>query len=425
MNTLSRILAFTGIMLIGAALFQSAIALPAFARKYNMSCSACHAGVPRLNEVGFKFRAAGFRMPDEIGKAETSSNIGDYIAARTQSRLDWKQTEAPNGAITANSKQLTFAEFSFYPITGGFAKNFASLVELTIAPEEFTEVENAYLRYDNGNENGFFSIRGGIFHPFEGYGASDRPLSNSRPLFQRNASNDNQSTYFTPWGFDEAGVEIGYDFGNTSLRGTLFNGNTTFEEEGKLIAAPAQSLSGNLSKQSGAPSFNSKDIQLLVVHRLTDDGGGISGYFYNGYIDLPTDPTNLSSAFFQNNFQRYALYASYPIEKALLLGGYQYGQDKKYNPTSTAADQSFNSQGFFGEADYNVSEPLWLGLRYDNFDPSTNKDENQLQAVTAFANYSFDNGLQFIGEYQYKDTKKSAVGSQKDNAVQMRMIFIY
>ncbi len=34
-------------------------------------------------------------------------------------------------------------------------------------------------------------------------------------------------------------------------------------------------------------------------------------------------------------------------------------------------------------------------------------------------------GLQFIGQYQYKDSKKGAAGSQKDNALQLRMIFIY
>ena len=121
---------------------EQSSAMPNFARRYNMSCSGCHNGVPRLNEFGFKFRAAGFRTPEEIGKAESSGNIGDYIAARTQARADWNQTEAPNGAVTLNSKQLTFVEFTVYPISGGFAKNFASLVELSFLPEEAAEVEN-------------------------------------------------------------------------------------------------------------------------------------------------------------------------------------------------------------------------------------------------------------------------------------------
>lgn len=397
-NAITYIVALILALCVGA--LQTSFAMPNFARKYNMSCSGCHNGVPRLNEFGFKFRAAGFRTPDEIGNAETSTNISDYIAARTQVRADWNQTESPSGAITRNSKQLTFYELTFYPITGAFAKNYSSLVELTFLPDETAEIENGYVRYDNGDDKSFFSVRAGVMHPFEGYGASDRPLSLSRPIFQTSKA---ASSVFKPWGYDEVGLELGYDIGNTSLRGTVFNGiNAT--------GAPAQG--GGLTKSSGM-SYNNKDIQLFATQRLTDNGGGVSGYLYTGWVD--PSPT------VQNMFQRYALYASYPVEKAFLLAGFQSGRDKFCG--SGAAD--VNSSGFFGEADYNPSEPLWLGVRYDGFDPSTDVDDNQIQAVTTFANYSLDSGLQFISEYQFKDSKQGSVGSQKDHSLQLRMIFIY
>ena len=392
------------VILFSFGLNQQSTAMPNFARKYNMSCSGCHNGIPRLNENGFKFRAAGFRMPDEIGKGETSTNVGDYIAARTQVRADWKQTEAPSGAVTTNTKQLTFHEFTFYPITGAFAKSYSSLVELSFLSDESAEVENAYVRYDNGDEKSFFSLRAGVFHPFEGYGASDRPLTLSRPLIQTAKA---ATSVFTPWNFDEVGVEVGYDVENTSIRGTAFNGLTSSAE-------PAQG--GGLTKTPGSPSYNNKDFQVFATQRLTDNGGGLSGYFYAGWLD--------QSATRQNAFQRYAVYASYPVEKALFLGGLQAGKDQ-FTDTVKATIPDVSNTGFFGEADYNVSEPLWLGVRYDRFDPSTDVNDNEVQAVTGFANYSLDNGLQFIGEYQYKNSKKGASGSQKDNALQLRMIFIY
>ncbi len=401
MRMLTKHLMASFVLCLFFTMIQQADAMPNFARKYNMGCSGCHNGVPRLNEFGFRFRAAGFRTPDEIGKAETSTNVGDYIAARTQIRADWKQTENPGGSVTTNSKQLTFHEVTFYPITGAFAKNYASLVEMSFLPDEAAEIENAYVRYDNGDEQSFFSARAGVMHPFEGYGASDRPLSLSRPLFQTSKA---ASSLFKPWGYDEVGLEVGYDMGTTSFRGTIFNGITDAGE-------PAQG--SGWSKIAGGPSYNNKDIQLFVAHRLTDNGGGLSGYFYGGTVD---QTINL-----QNIYQRYALYASYPAEKALFLGGFQYGKDKFYG--NGAADVS--SSGLFGEADYNATELLWLGARFDWFDPSTDVNDNEMQAVTAFANYSFENGLQFIGEYQYKDSKKGAPGSQKDNALQLRMIFIY
>ena len=399
-----RVVTSCMMVLLTIVIIQTSDAMPNFARKYNMSCSGCHNGVPRLNETGFRFRAAGFRMPDEIGKGETSTNIGDYIAARTQVRADWKQTESPSGAITNNSKQLTLHEFTFYPITGAFAKNFSSLVEMSFLPDESAEIENAYVRYNCGEEKSFFLVRAGVMHPFEGYGASDRPLSLSRPLFQGTKA---VSSKFTPWGYDEVGLEAGYDVENTSIRGTIFNGLTSSAE-------PAQG--GGLTKTYGEPSYNNKDFQVFATQRLTDNGGGFSGYFYAGWMD--------QSSTLQNAFQRYALYAGYPVQQALFLGGFQAGKDQFTDTTKTSIPD-VSSTGFFGEADYSVSELLWLGVRYDRFDPSTDASDNEIQAVTAFANYSFDNGLQFIGEYQYKDSKKGSTGSQKDNALQVRMIFIY
>ncbi|MBE9563643.1 MAG: hypothetical protein IMF17_00255, partial [Proteobacteria bacterium] len=39
-------------------------AMPVFARKYNMSCTACHAAFPRLNEFGEQFASDNYRLPN-------------------------------------------------------------------------------------------------------------------------------------------------------------------------------------------------------------------------------------------------------------------------------------------------------------------------------------------------------------------------
>src|SRR5581483_12196522 len=38
-------------------------ALPAFARRYNLACGACHSAVPRLNAYGEAFHENGFKPP--------------------------------------------------------------------------------------------------------------------------------------------------------------------------------------------------------------------------------------------------------------------------------------------------------------------------------------------------------------------------
>src|SRR5438874_10414382 len=191
---LKRILLGIFISLMGLPV---ANAMPLFARKYGVPCSTCHTTIPRLNETGYKFRAAGFRLLDEIGKEQDKKfELGDYFAARLQARYDTQVTNQPNGAANANvinnvpgprtsTNALSFQEFTLYPLTGSWGKYFGSLAELSTSPEDVFEIENAYVRFVFGNSDKFFTARVGIFHPWEGFGASDRPFSNARPFSRR------------------------------------------------------------------------------------------------------------------------------------------------------------------------------------------------------------------------------------------------
>ncbi|MFB6261476.1 MAG: hypothetical protein ABEJ96_05255 [Thiohalorhabdaceae bacterium] len=51
---------------LGLALWlpQAAQAIPAFARQTEMSCTTCHAAVPKLNSFGEDFAANGYRLPN-------------------------------------------------------------------------------------------------------------------------------------------------------------------------------------------------------------------------------------------------------------------------------------------------------------------------------------------------------------------------
>ncbi|MCW8935582.1 MAG: hypothetical protein OQK98_12725 [Gammaproteobacteria bacterium] len=53
-------------------------AMPAFARTYNMSCTACHSAFPRLNEFGEQFTSDNFRLPN--WKDSTLDSGDDMLA---------------------------------------------------------------------------------------------------------------------------------------------------------------------------------------------------------------------------------------------------------------------------------------------------------------------------------------------------------
>jgi hypothetical protein len=441
-------------------------AMTNFARKYSVSCDYCHLRIPALNETGYKFRAAGFRLPDDIGKDdEKKFELGDYFAARIQARYDTQVTNQPNGAPGANllpsgapgprttTNAFSFMEATLYPLTGAWGKYLASESELSVSPEDVFEIENAYVRFVKGNAEKFFTARAGIFHPWEGFGASDRPYSNARTLFQTSpisAKGTAVPYVYQPWGLDEAGIEVGGDIHRLSLRAAVMSGTIVrWEDESQaFIAFPAQTgpwkganqAISALSKPAQSKAHNTPDFSANATYILHPNGGGISFIYYHGNVSTPTscddgrklgqkdpitgavcggpevDPTHVTE--FRNNFDRTAVYLSYPLGKRFLpLGGFNYGSDTAANLTK------FNSKAAFADGVFFVSEKVAAGVRYDYFHPNTVKLNTQW-AVTTYVNIAFQNGLQVIADYQHRDFQLDAVNHRQNDTVQARLIFI-
>ncbi len=272
------------IALLGFTLPGSA--MPNFARKYGVPCNTCHTTIPRLNETGYKFRAAGFRLLEEIGKPdEKRFEFGDYFAGRLQARYDTQITNQPNGAPVANviggvagprttTNALSFQEFTLYPhpLTGSWGKYLGSLAELSTSPEDVFEIENAYVRFVFGNSDRFFTARVGIFHPWEGFGASDRPFSNARPFFQTapiSAGGRAIPYVFQSWGLDEAGIEIGEDIKKLSLRAAVLNGTLVRWEDDPNSFLPFPAQTGPWKGANQAVSALTKPFDSPLTARPT------------------------------------------------------------------------------------------------------------------------------------------------------------
>lgn len=77
-NRLIVISVLAGIALWGLLAASSADAIPAFARKYQLSCSTCHAPFPRLKPYGEEFAGRGFRMEDPSKEPTRATyDVGD------------------------------------------------------------------------------------------------------------------------------------------------------------------------------------------------------------------------------------------------------------------------------------------------------------------------------------------------------------
>jgi hypothetical protein len=407
-------LAAIGASLLGGLLFaaQFAEATPNFMRKLRNptdGCHACHTIMPRLNEFGYRFRAAGYRVPDTIGKGEEKPfEFGDYISAGITVNYNLNKTET--GTVSSHNNQFAFSSVDTFPFTGSIGRNFSSKVEIDFAPKGTVTLNTAYFRYDKGNGERFFNARVGIFGK-EGYGASDRSIGSSSPLFT-GAANYNQSQYFT---FQStAGAEAGYDYKRTSVRAAILNGVILLNENGALTAYGAQG--GPLGKSAGQVTSSSPDFQVIVNQILTTNGGGVYVQYYHGNIGLPY--VGSTTQFWKNTFDRLMFYASYPVTKyAMLLGGYGRGQDH------LQTGDTFGSSGYFIQAEAPIRQLASAGFRYDWFDPARNKALNDVTAYTGFVTLFTGGGLRVTAEVQHKETLRGTGPSRYDNGFVTRLSY--
>src|SRR5262245_65868569 len=154
----------TGVALGGRG--RTVLAMPLFARRLGVPCSTCHTSPPRLNETGYQFRAAGYRMPAEIGKGGENKQIKffDTTGIRLQARYD--ATRARTGPDAPHDNNFNLFAAEFYTLTGPWGKNLSSNFKVTIFPEKSYDTEDhlkveGNIKWTVGSEKRFFEARAG------------------------------------------------------------------------------------------------------------------------------------------------------------------------------------------------------------------------------------------------------------------------
>jgi hypothetical protein len=130
---------------------DSLMGIPAFARKYKMSCSVCHAPFPRLKDYGEEFAANGFVLKDKDAPRyfrdtgdETLSLIKELpIAIRLEGHIYYNN---------ANSKKFDFASPYILKILSGgtIAKNISYYFYFFLSEQgEVAGLEDAFVMFTN------------------------------------------------------------------------------------------------------------------------------------------------------------------------------------------------------------------------------------------------------------------------------------
>ena len=440
MRSLSLKLSLAAILVAGIVtsipMVRTAQAMPNFARKYGLGCASCHDVVPKLNEFGWKFRAAGYRMPDEIGAKQPAFNLGDYFAGRLNFAINQTSaTAASPGSPTVSNFNMAFSGGSIYMLFGALTPNISSESELGFAFDGTMSISTASAGYYAGTEDAWFSARLGKLNTLQGYGGSDRgwsgsPLMNSGYAYSLEPyiKGDKLKPAYAGLTGSNMGLDLGYTFGEATVHAEVLNGYTY--SNGKPTAAVGGKPTGVGAGQ--APSANDFDYMLWANYILTEDGGGISAAYYLGQADVNTgsNSSNVDSAYWQNKFSRYAVYASYPIPvvKLLLEAGYEGGKDNSWSLKDFAYGADVNSHGFFGEADYPITDLIGVGARYDAVTPdNSNSSIDNINVITGYLDYNMGNGLSVTASYSAKSTDTPSsngadlLGTAKNNAFAVRV----
>lgn len=164
---------------LAAALFlvaaaSRAEAFPAFARKYGMSCTACHVAWPILNVQGERFRDNGYQFG--LGKDDPVTLNPGYVPIALRTTPAYQYTRMTNqtaddGTGTGGTKPITVASGGIPQppgvdiLTGGsISEDLSFLLVLSgFGPDGAAGVESGWLRLNRLGGSSWANLRVGKF----------------------------------------------------------------------------------------------------------------------------------------------------------------------------------------------------------------------------------------------------------------------
>lgn len=420
------------ILMTGAFLFlgvvQSVSAIPAFARKYQTSCTTCHSNFPELNDFGEAFKRNGFKFPkdDDVFVKEPPLLLGAK-AQRDAFPKAIYPGEIP-GNLPLSFRYTGFARFNsknrlpgFVPRTDLFAPNtFTVITAGSFGPNISFWIDDDLAvggsGADGGLGDGYLRVNdlGHFFHlPKDslnvrfGQFELDVPFTQARSINlsdydvydQANIAGVNGSTSNTfMLGAPQRGIELG---------GYLNNGN--FSWSAALVNGTNDS----------SPTRNSKDIYIRVSQKFNLErdpsirkevqAAGPTGprdhtslrlgaFYYYGRNAINTDRMAFPDfGTIREPFYRVGGDFKFKYRNFVVYGLGMYGHDSNLipNPATGALDhgQSVNFTGGFIQTEYWILPWVISIMRYDLVNSPT---DFQNGLSKRFSRGRLSPGIQFL-----------------------------
>ena len=364
------------ILLVAVFAFISAVivpvksaALPQFARRYNLKCSACHTIVPVLNEQGLLFQRLGYHLPPALQPSHAVPKLSAIPEG-----ANWSLTNNAALAVTdfsysaerttqegqAPSSTSAFQVGSWNAYFAGWIPdtNFFYHAELDIVAGGSTnpDLSNACIGYGGGTVKNSWYVVGGREHLQVAQGtraAQVYSLLPNAPLLFENASPTNFVLDQSP-----VGVSAGYTWISDSYK--------------RVFAASAKITNGDNADGSEiltSSNRNSKDAWVDLDFWYAPESGVTFIDYYGKKDNLQTDLLNNQFTFHpvirrQGVFGNYKFLSTKNLFSGVdFLGGWLHSHDGWVAPDSSSAN--FIGNDYYGAIDYYIVQGFAISGRYD------------------------------------------------------------
>jgi len=364
---------------------RPAQALPAFARKYGLPCSACHESWPMLNWFGQQFKDNGYQLGNDRDAPifqnpaywPVTFRITPFWSRESSNKVQVDGSNGPGG----NEAQVTTHGFSWSGLdfhTGGTLAKNVSFYALP-SSDEFASFhfESVWARFDNLGGSPWLNIKMGKFE-------LDNLLSEKRILTLSGVGGQYYNYHFQP--FVSPGVAESYTDGiGDNQVGLEYMGHSA-NDRTRVSAALLTSSDGQPDVPGGSTydgyfaASQAWDAGSLGVQRVGGFAyiGQAPTYFqYNltttttiGTDSLTTAPVVSTTTApvpgtgaGNKSFQRYGLIGIWYIKNFDITTMYFRGHDSAYLGTNTASGGVGNPTGALPAG---AHAPSWNGALFES-----------------------------------------------------------
>ena len=256
---------------------QPANALPAFARKYGLRCSACHETWPMLNNFGQKFKDNGYQLMND--KDSPIWQNPSYWPITMRITPFWSRestnkvaTDTPSGTSSLATTGFNFGGLDI--LTGGTLEKNISFLLVPAADEAGSfHLEAVNVRFDNLFHSPWLNVKVGKFE-------LDSFISEKRGLTLSGSGGGYQLFHFIP-------VNDGNTFGQIGDNqvGVEWMGHS-FDDRTRLSAAVLSSTDGNPDVPYGQNSYTA-----FFAGSQAFSAGKLGVQRFGGYAMIGQAPT--------------------------------------------------------------------------------------------------------------------------------------